>query len=169
MRMSWLMRENRFMIYCDCSDEDVMTDEKNQVCDILWLQWRGCHSWLMRRNRFMMHCDCSDEDVLTDEKKQVYDALWLQWWGCRDWWEKPGLWYIVTAVMRMSWLMRRNGFMIYCDCSDEDVMTDEKNQVYDALWLQWWRCHDWRGKPGLWCIMVAAMMRMMANEKNPGS
>ena len=29
------MRENRFMIYCDCSDEDVVTDEKNQVCDIL--------------------------------------------------------------------------------------------------------------------------------------
>ena len=32
--------------------------------------------------------------------------------------------------------MRKNRFMMHCDCSDEDVMTDEENQVYDALWLQ---------------------------------
>ena len=33
----------------------------------------------------------------------------------------------------MSWLMRKNRFMIHCDCSDEDVTIDEENQVYDAL------------------------------------
>ena len=131
MRMSWLMRKTRFMIHCDCSDEDVSCHDWWGKPSLWHLVIAAMRTWLMRKTRFMMHYDCSnDENDGWWEKPRFIIYCGSSSEGVMIHEENPVC--VLTSGMRMWWSVRKTWFL---------------------SWLQWWGCNDWGGKTGLCCVL----------------
>ena len=71
------------------------------------LPWYNHAGWLGIKHQVTSFMSLTGRQLHPDVRcwltQYIWLVDWLQLWGCGDCWGKLGLWYIVTALMRMSW------------------------------------------------------------------